>query len=648
MTAQSLAGRLGVGALLGASACVALTAQAPTFRSGVDLVTVDVTVLAADGSPVRDLGPGDFVLSVDGEPRQVTSATFVSQAAASSRSRPLAAYHFSSNEDADAGRFVIVAVDEAHIRRLEGRVALDAAARFIERLDPADRVAVTGLTRLGDVEFTRDRFALRRRLETLVGQADPTFLQFNIGLGEALEIADGGRARLADVVLRECGRSLAEYLNPARAADDAGGGRDACPEQVEQEARALAQHARTQARISVSALEALVSSLRALAGPKTLVLLSEGLVADPRLVDFAELAAAAQAGRVSIYVLQLETPTFEAAQVRVSPTFMQDIQVRGDGLARLAGSARGAMFRLVGSDPRPFERIVRELSGYYLLGFEAAPGDRDGRVHRIRVSLARGGGELRARQAFRMPVATAAVRSADEQLVGLLRSSRLATELPMRVATYSYFEPGSPKLRVVVSAEAEAAGAAAPGVMLGFVLVDDRGVIAASATQQSDTGRYSFSALVDPGVYTLRAAAIDPLGRHGSVQRPFAAQLTVRDGVRMSDLILAEMPPQHDAPLQPLIDRIGDDRVMAYLELHADEAAALRGASVRVEVADGESAEALVSAPADIARRDARWSIARAALPIAELPPGRYLARAEIVLSGRPFATLTRPFTVER
>ena len=56
---------------------------------------------------------------------------------------------------------------------------------------------------------------------------------------------------------------------------------------------------------------------------------------------------------------------------------------------------------------------------------------------------------------------------------------------------------------------------------LGFVLVNAAGVITATATHQARDGRYSFSALVPAGTYTLRAAAIDPFGRQGSVERMF-------------------------------------------------------------------------------------------------------------------------------
>lgn len=610
----------------------------PTFRSGVDLVTVDATVLGRDGAPLDSLGPDDFTLEVDGRTRRVVSAQFVSQAARDSRSNLLPAAHFSSNQEANPGRLVVVAVDEAHIRRLEGRPAREAASRFIDALDPGDQVGVTGLARLGSIEFTRDRLAVRSRLATLVGEADPVFMQFNLGLSEAVEIAEGSRTRLADAVLRECGRALTEYVNLARAADDAAGARDACPEQVEQESRALAQQAHVQARISLSALEALVVSLKDVPGPKTIVLLSEGMVADPRRVDLGRLATEAHLARVTIYALHLEVPAFEAAQDRVSPTAGRDLQLRGDGLTRVAGAARGAVFRQVGDDPRPFARIARELSGYYLLAFEPLPAERDGRPHRIRVRLARGGGELRARPGFVLPAAPV---SRDTALVQLLRASSAATELPLRVATYTYAEPASRDLRVVVSAEAVAASQ----VGLGFVLIDAGGVIAATAVHDAANGAYAFSAVVPPGNYTLRVAAIDPLGRQGSVGRPFAARLVAAGGLRVSDLMLARVPARPQDPLDPVIDSVSGGAVVAYLELHADHGVTLPDA-VRIVVTGAADERELVTVPAKVMKGDAAWGVARATVPLASLSPGAHLARAEVLSAGVTVAQVARPFSV--
>ena len=619
----------------------------PVFRAGVDLVTVDATVVGAAGQPLASLAAADFQLTVDGRPRRIVSAQFVAQEATTGGPRLVAPEHFSTNETRDEGRLVVVAVDEAHIRRLEGGAALKAAGAFIDRLDARDRVAVTGLARTSVIEFTRDRVVLNSRLAGLVGQGDPAFLQFNIGLSEAIEVADGSRTRLAEVVQRECGRALTEYLNPARAADDVAP-RDACPEQVEQEARAASQYARTQARISLSALEGLVSSLKDIEGPKTVVLLSEGLVAEPRYIDFAELAAAAQAARVSIYVLHMEAPLFEAAQTRVSPSLIRDVQVRGDGLARLAGSSRGAVFRLVGSDPQPFDRIRRELSGYYLLAFEPEPADRDGRLHRIDVRLARGGGNLRAREAFRLPAPLSPARAREVELVTLLRQTHPAREVPVRVATYTYAEPASSDLRVVVSTEADSDAGSADDVLLGYVLIDAAGVIVSSAAHRAHAGRHAFSAVLPPGQYTLRAAGIDPLGRRGLVVRPFAAAVRSHDGVRVSDVIVAPRPASAAQPLEPIVDTVRATALVVNVELYADDAAPLDAAALQFEIVSTALIGSVrLARPADVTRRDARWAIARAVFPVDTLRPGSYVARVQLAVAGGPPTVVERPFTLQ-
>ncbi len=615
----------------------------PTFRSGVDLVTVDAAVHDSDGRPVETLQSGDFRLEVDGRERPIASAQFISHAAPLAASRPVSAAHFSSNEGVDAGRVIVVAVDEAHIRRLEGKHALVAATRFIESLPDADRVGVVGLTHADTLTLSRDRVELRRTLERLTGTGDPVAQQLNLGVSEALEIAEGSRARLADAVLRECGRALTEYVNVARAADETGGGRDACPEQVEQESRAMAQYAHMQAGLSISALQSLIARLKDLPGPKTIVLVSEGMVVDPRRIDLSRLATEAQAARITIYGLQLEIPTFEAAQDRVSPTAARDLNVRHDGVARVAGAARGAVFRQVGTDPTPFERITRELTGYYLLAFEARDSDRDGRPHRIRVSLARGRrGELRARTGFTLPPASPAARGAE--LTALLRSLSLATELPLRVATYAYAEPSAQAVRVVISAEAGTASTPS-GTWLGFVLIDGTGVIAATAAHQAQRGRYSFSAVVPPGTYVLRAAAIDPLGRQGSVERAFRVRPGAANQLHVGDLMLAPPPATQQDPLEPFIDRVSGASVVAYLETHSSGTAP-RPDAVRVHIARQDSDAPLASGRSSVSIRDGGWAMARTLVPIADLPPGSYVARAEILAGGSVVAHTIRPFTI--
>jgi VWFA-related protein len=634
---------LALGMTLAAPAAAQETA---VFRSGVDLVTVDVTVVGDNGRPDATLTRDDFTLKVDGRSRRVVSAEFVRHSATADARQRQRATHFSSNEFADSGRLVVIAVDEPHIRRQEGRAAIAAAADFVDGLEPSDHVAVLGLARGGTLEFSNDRALARRRLEGLVGQGDSEFLHFNIGLSEAVEIADGGRARLAEVVLRECGRALTEYLSPARAAEEAGGGRDACPEQVEQAARGTAQYARTQARISLSALEGLIAALRELNRPTTIVLLSEGLVADPRLIDFAELAASAQAARVTIYALHMDTPLFDATQERISPTFLRDVQLRGDGVARLAGAARGAVFRLVGSDPAPFRRIADEMSGHYLIAFEPLRSERDGRVHRIEVGVTRRGPLVRARQAFRIPETVPSARAREQDLVTLLRSASSVTELPVRVATYTYVEPATADLRVAVSIEADSATSAPGGVVLGYVLVDNRGVIVASGAHRSVAGRQAFTARVPRGSYTLRVGGIDPLGRRGLVERSFIAAVRQQQDVQVSDLMLAPVPPSADEPLHPVVDRIDGEKAVAYVELSAVGGRPLTDVTVHIVVVRDDEAQTGVDVSAEVLQSGGLWARARAELPLDRLATGRYVAIAHVRNGETEIARVSRPFTV--
>src|SRR5688500_18855397 len=51
--------------------------QGPTFRTGVDVIAVDVAVVDAKGTPVENLLPPDFLVKIDGQPRRVVTAEHV-------------------------------------------------------------------------------------------------------------------------------------------------------------------------------------------------------------------------------------------------------------------------------------------------------------------------------------------------------------------------------------------------------------------------------------------------------------------------------------------------------------------------------------------------------------------------------------------
>ncbi len=619
--------------------------QRPVFRSRVELVTVDVTIVGRDGEPVRNLTADHFEVTVDNSPRRVVWAEFVPH-----RSKPLAgaspADHFSSNEGVNPGQLVLIAVDQTHIRRVEGLSALRAAAAFVDALDPADRVAAAPINQGGAIAFTTEHATVKRYLQRLTGEATAMPVHFRIGLSEALAIADGSRTRLDQVVTRECGASLGRFENPRRLAE-AEGMRDPCPVQVEQEGRALATQSRTEARLTLDALHRLVQRLAEIDGPKTLVLLSEGLVAEPQLIDLTALGAAAQAARVTIHVLQLETPVLDASTDIVSPTLYPDLQLRADGLARLAGSANGGLFRLVGEDPYPFRRILKELSGHYLLAFEAAGSDRDGRVHRIAVSVRAKDVTVRARPAFQFgPEPSTA--SPDTELIRLLKTARLFSELPVRIASYTFRSATTDELHVLIVAETEPA-APEQEASAGFVLVNNRSVIVASGGGLAEGGRYFQSATVPPGRYTLKAAVISRSGRRGSTERQVELKLETRGVVRVSDLMLAEAPAGPTGPLHPVVLAASGERVVAYCEAYAPTEWNPGGATAVFKVsADPGPGATQLSVPASFKQiSSGRWSVS-ADIQLRDLTAGSHLLTLDLAFSDSPTQRYSRRFIVVR
>src|SRR5262245_32630217 len=106
--------------------------QPPTFRSGVELVSVDVSVLDRQGLPLRGLEPADFTVTVAGKPRRVVSAEFVDVAAAHKAGARPDDSPISTNEGAGVGRQVVFVVDQSTLETGNARHVATAAARFFE------------------------------------------------------------------------------------------------------------------------------------------------------------------------------------------------------------------------------------------------------------------------------------------------------------------------------------------------------------------------------------------------------------------------------------------------------------------------------------------------------------------------------------
>src|SRR5689334_22423779 len=106
--------------------------QAPrtTFRSTVDLVPVDVSVVDKNGTPISDLTAQDFTLSVDGKARRIASAEFISIVDTVETETPKTV-EYSSNAGAAGGRLIMLVVDSEGIGIGRGKTAFEAARKFV-------------------------------------------------------------------------------------------------------------------------------------------------------------------------------------------------------------------------------------------------------------------------------------------------------------------------------------------------------------------------------------------------------------------------------------------------------------------------------------------------------------------------------------
>jgi VWFA-related protein len=624
--------------------------QGPTFRTGVDVLAVDVTVLDSRGSPVTDLGAAEFTVKIDGRPRRVVSAEYI-RVAQGDDARPADdpdETHMTTNIGSPQGRLIVLVVDQGNTRLGQARPLLATAGRFLDRLGPLDRIAFAAIPPPGPaVDFTTDVNRVRRAMQQVVGSETPLEGRFNIGTAEAIAIIERhDRILLAAIIERECGMNLrADML-------------DQCSRDIVAEADRIVNERRQRIVQSVAALRDLFRGLAVIDGQKSVILISEGLEVEGIGADLADVAAMAAMARASLHVLLIDSPQVDVTRARASPTAREDRQLQEEGLEMLAGQARGSLFRIVGTGEGAFERLFTELAGYYLVGVEQDPADRDGRRHRIDVEVRRRGVVVRSRRAFVLAERGGTARDAERGLVEALRSPFAVSDLPLRVTTYAFRENAAGKVRVVIAAEVGQPGAPPAEFTIGFALTDADNHVVVSGSERrrleppDPSGDapllYVGAASVPPGTYHLRFGAVDSEGRRGSVVRPVRAWDMTSEALSVGDLVVGDVPAAVGERFVPAVEaRVAGPYVGSYVEVYAADPATFDEVSVVTEVAADESAAAIVSAPARlVAGSDAGARVAQAVIPAGMLPPGRYLARARIARRGEPVGLLTRPFVV--
>ena len=405
-----------------------------------------MSVVNDQGEPVQDLRAPEFTVKVDGQPRNVVTAEFIDLRAETPEGRSASADagegFYSSNTEATRGRLIVLMIDRENMSFGTGSHVTRAAARFVETLTRNDRVALITLPQPGPlVDFTANHNLVRSAVDGLVGLGLPTLGLLNIGMHEAFTLVNAGANNMVAVRLmqRFCGHLELETIE-----------RDACENRVERDARMMVQEQRMRTDNSLSALESILDALRAIEGPKHIVWLSEGLVLDGPGAVIRPIRRVAAAARATIHVLLVDPPVADASVGALPPTPLEDRAQEEQGLSMLAGMTRGDTRRVGPNADAVFERLEREISGYYLLGVESLPSDDDGEGHEIDVSVLRRGTRVRARREFLLPAPDEESNAPlDEQMQRALQAPFVATGLPLRLATYVFRAEDTEKVQVL-------------------------------------------------------------------------------------------------------------------------------------------------------------------------------------------------------
>jgi VWFA-related protein len=402
---------------------------APQFRTDVDLISVEAQVLDRQGRPVQGLGPEAFEVTIDGRKHRVVSAQLVDSHPAGDRALALP----------ETSRTIMIAVDCASFSIATTRNAVQAARGFIERLAPADRVGLFAYPIGPQLDPTTDHAAVIKALDRVTGQKEPPLpsTRFNLRAFEVIEI----NSQLA----REPGRPAQDPTSDPPTVDrprefwafqPAGiivrrhcGDLPLfdCTRELIRTAEALALAYEGEATVNLGNLRSLLAAMGKVPGRKSLVLLSGGLIASdqpggrPDIGDLGhQVGREAALSNTSVYTINIDTSADEqgVAQMRDGMTALssggREMAIFDRWLSEFSDEAGGRMFKvLAGYGEAAYDRILSEMSAYYLLGVEPLDRDRDGKTHEIHLKVKQSGASIRGRRWVAIPKPGAAAADAS-------------------------------------------------------------------------------------------------------------------------------------------------------------------------------------------------------------------------------------------
>jgi VWFA-related protein len=603
--------------------------SAPTFKSGLEILTVEASVRDGTGRPVTDLQASDFAVSIDGRPRRVLNARLYGVEAERIATAGTPMPRFTRSTDAEPGRLVMFAVDRDSIRSGSEEAILDTAADMMTSFSPADAVGVIGLP-LGGIDPTRDHAAAAAALQLMTGTRPSVTWKYYLSWEEAIEFERaGGREATVDilrVLQREC--SVLDNIN-----------RDCLPD-ISNQARDMLQMGRGHAQTVLTRLGDLFDSVSTVRAPKHLVLFSGGMPFDVDLLSrYRELATKAARARVAIFVVLVDQASFDASDRKNVATVFGGRDF-ATGLGDIASSTGGMFVNAIGTAKGALNRISADINSFYQLGVEALPTDADGKTHRVKVEVSRPNLSIRA--PAEIAAAPRVKSSAVEAVTSALAQPTDTAEVPFEVATYSTHADDPGKVRLIVAATVPEAPGFVPAEW-GYVVLDGGKVVGGSRDRivAPSSGRWlgTASLVVPVGKYRIRTAVVAADGRVASLDLPLSAGLRAAGAVQASDLIVGS---PNEGRVEPRARLNRSDAGVAMLELSSPEP--LTGTTGVVELTRAGTAQPAMQSDLELRARarDTTVVAAQAALDLSKLAPGTYMASAVLARGGQPFARVSR------
>lgn len=369
------------------------------IRTGINFVRVDVIVTdPKTGEPVLDLKPEEFAVSEDGKPQTVESFSVVKIDAIEQAQQPIREIRTKFDEEREAARpdvrLFILLLDDYHVRRGNDMFVRKPLIDFIQNsLGPADLVAIMyPLTPVNDLTFTRNRDALARAVERFEGRRfnyeprNPFEEEYAYYPAQTVE-------RIRNEVVMTALRGASVKLGTMRE------GRKSIIYVSEGFTGLLP------AQISdpVAALPGWNNPNRGRAGVEMRDERAEFLNKADMISDMSEIFREAARNNTSIYPVDprgLAPFEYDINQGVGLQTDNRHLTASLDTLRELADNTDGRAIVNSNDLAVGMKQIIRDSSGYYLLGYNSTQAPTDGRFHAIRVRVTRRGLDVRARKGY--------------------------------------------------------------------------------------------------------------------------------------------------------------------------------------------------------------------------------------------------------